>query len=143
MHSQHRSGLAHAVPAVCITVVLAALDRLHCQAHGFLQVSALERDIELARSDGNQVRREVEKLAHERDVLNKLRTAAENATGRQQDLMKVSENTKKNLENEISGYRFETPLTCCVAVSLRCSIHAAKFSAGLAAAAMPGSVFAL
>jgi hypothetical protein len=30
---------------------------------------------------------------------------AENVTGRQQDLMKIAENTKKNLENEVSGYR--------------------------------------
>jgi len=43
----------------------------------------------------------------ERDILNKLKTQAENATQRQMDLVKINENTKKNLEQEIQGYKVE------------------------------------
>jgi hypothetical protein len=44
----------------------------------------------------------------ERDILNKLKTQAENATQRQMDLVKINENTKKNLEQEIQGYKVGT-----------------------------------
>eukprot|EP00959_Pyramimonas_sp_CCMP1952_P103929 2172654-Pyramimonas_sp.AAC.1 len=46
-----------------------------------------------------------EELMRERDILNKLKTQAENATQRQMDLVKINENTKKNLEQEIQGYK--------------------------------------
>jgi hypothetical protein len=52
-------------------------------------------------------RKKQEELMRERDILNKLKTQAENATQRQMDLVKINENTKKNLEQEIQGYKVE------------------------------------
>lgn len=69
------------------------------------QVAVLEREVESARREAEAGRRKLEELAHERDVLNKLKGVAENATGKQLDVLKVAENTRKNLEHEISGYR--------------------------------------
>jgi hypothetical protein len=48
-----------------------------------------------------------DELTRERDILNKLKTQAENATTKQQDLVRVNEGAKKNLEQEIQGYRAE------------------------------------
>lgn len=46
-------------------------------------------------------------LVRERDILTKLKTQAENSSGRQLDLIKINEGTKRNLEQEIRGFRTE------------------------------------
>ena len=43
----------------------------------------------------------------ERDVLTKLKSQAESATQKQADLVRITENNKKTLEQEIAGYRSE------------------------------------
>ncbi|GBF96803.1 flagellar associated protein [Raphidocelis subcapitata] len=84
------------------------------------QIASLERDVAAAKQarlgsgdcglsggEAEVERRRLEDLGRERDVLIKLRSTAENATSRQADLVRVAENTRKNLENEIQGYRAE------------------------------------
>ncbi|KIZ06593.1 Coiled-coil domain-containing protein [Monoraphidium neglectum] len=71
------------------------------------QIASLERDVAVAKQEGEAERRKLEDLKHERDILLKMRSNAENATSRQSDLVRVAENTRKNLENEINGYRAE------------------------------------
>jgi hypothetical protein len=42
-----------------------------------------------------------DELVRERDILTKLRSQAEGATQKQIDLIKINDNTKRNLEQEI------------------------------------------
>lgn len=70
-------------------------------------IATLEREIEMGRKASEAERKKQEELMRERDILNKLKTQAENATQRQMDLVKINENTKKNLEQEIQGYKVE------------------------------------
>ncbi|KAI8476303.1 MAG: flagellar associated protein [Monoraphidium minutum] len=74
-------------------------------------ISTLEREVAAAKQEGDAERRRLEDLKHERDILLKMRSNAENATSRQSDLVRVAENTRKNLENEINGYRTEAART--------------------------------
>ena len=71
------------------------------------EIAQLEREIEQGRKHVEAERKKQDELMRERDILNKLKTSAENATSRQMDLVKVNENTRKNLEQEISGYKSE------------------------------------
>mmetsp|Transcript_826 Transcript_826/g.1952 ORF Transcript_826/g.1952 Transcript_826/m.1952 type:complete len:874 (+) Transcript_826:61-2682(+) len=71
------------------------------------QIADLEREIDSQRKQAELERKKQDELMRERDILNKLKTQAENATVRQQDLVKINENTKKNLEQEIQGYKIE------------------------------------
>lgn len=71
------------------------------------EIAALERELEAGRKQSELERKKQEELMRERDILNKLKTQAENATQRQMDLVKINENTKKNLEQEIQGYKVE------------------------------------
>lgn len=71
------------------------------------EITSLEREIEGQRRGLEQERKKQEELLRERDILNKLKTQAENATQRQVDLVKINENTKRNLEQEVQGYRIE------------------------------------
>mmetsp|Transcript_23941 Transcript_23941/g.66472 ORF Transcript_23941/g.66472 Transcript_23941/m.66472 type:complete len:870 (+) Transcript_23941:229-2838(+) len=70
-------------------------------------ISTLEREIDTMRKGLETERKKQEELMRERDILNKLKTQAENATQRQVDLVKINENTKRNLEQEIQGYKVE------------------------------------
>ena len=72
-----------------------------------LEINNLEKDVELSRKGAEVERKKQDELIRERDILNKLKTQAENATQRQTDLVKINENTKKNLEQELQGYRGE------------------------------------
>lgn len=47
-------------------------------------------------------------LTRERDILTKLKAQAENASSKQLDLIKINEGTKRNLEQEIQGFRIES-----------------------------------
>ena len=71
------------------------------------EIAQLEREIDAGRRAVDTERKKQDELMRERDILNKLKTSAENATSRQMDLVKVNENTRKNLEQEISGYKAE------------------------------------
>jgi chromosome segregation ATPase len=71
------------------------------------EISALEREAEALKRQGDSDRKQIDDLVRERDILNKQLLKASGATAKQQDLVKISENTKKNLEQEINGYKAE------------------------------------
>ncbi|PNH05361.1 hypothetical protein TSOC_008387 [Tetrabaena socialis] len=71
------------------------------------ELAALERDLEGKQKEVDTEKKKLEELMRERDVLTKLRSQAENATQKQVDLIKINENTKRNLEQEIQGYKTE------------------------------------
>lgn len=70
-------------------------------------IGELETEIEVQRKHFEAERKKQDELKRERDVLMKLKGQAENATAKQASLVKVNENTKKNLEQEIQGYKIE------------------------------------
>lgn len=47
----------------------------------------------------------IDDLIRERDILNKSLVKSTNAAAQQGDLLKINENTKRNLENDINSYR--------------------------------------
>jgi len=69
------------------------------------QVSDVEADIAGQRRERETERKSMDDLVRERDILNKSLVKAANATAAQMDLTKINENTKRNLEMEIGGYR--------------------------------------
>ena len=70
-------------------------------------MSYLEREIDSLKRAVEGERKKADDLIRERDLLNKLKTQAEHATHKQIDLIKINENTKRNLEQEMNGYRIE------------------------------------
>uniref|UniRef100_A0A383VEV0 Cilia- and flagella-associated protein 58 central coiled coil domain-containing protein n=1 Tax=Tetradesmus obliquus TaxID=3088 RepID=A0A383VEV0_TETOB len=70
-------------------------------------VASLKRDVDAARQAASSEQKKLDELAHERDILNKLRTQADSATQKQVDLVRMTENTKRNLEQEVAAYRAE------------------------------------
>jgi len=70
-------------------------------------VRDLEQELEMLRKHAETDRKAMDELKREMDVLGKLRSQAETATQKQAGLVKVTENTKKNLEREIAGYTSE------------------------------------
>eukprot|EP00742_Colponemidia_sp_Colp-10_P001279 GILJ01001378.1.p1 GENE.GILJ01001378.1~~GILJ01001378.1.p1 ORF type:complete len:869 (-),score=252.53 GILJ01001378.1:154-2760(-) len=71
-------------------------------------ITAINREIETQRKQAEADRKQIEDLLREKDLLNKNVVKADERTKRQVDLVKVHENTKKNLENEIQGYKGES-----------------------------------
>ncbi|KAF5837043.1 hypothetical protein DUNSADRAFT_4923 [Dunaliella salina] len=71
------------------------------------QVSGLETELEFKGKAADNEHKKLEELTRERDILTKLRSQAENSTQKQLDLIKINDNTKRNLEQEIQGYKFE------------------------------------
>lgn len=67
----------------------------------------MEKQLELAHKANEAEQKRLDDLMRERDILTKLKTQAENASGRQLDLIKINEGTKRNLEQEIRGFRME------------------------------------
>lgn len=72
-----------------------------------VEVAALEKQLEMAHKANEYEQKRVDDLVRERDILTKLKTQAENSSGRQLDLIKINEGTKRNLEQEIRGFRTE------------------------------------
>jgi len=70
-------------------------------------VAELERDAEAQRKHAESDRKARDELKRELDVLAKLKSQAESATQKQVGLTRVNENSKKNLEREVSGYKSE------------------------------------
>ena len=70
-------------------------------------IAKLELEVEVQRKHAEAERKKQHELMRERDVLTKLKGQAENATAQQAGLVKVNENTKKTLEQEIQGYKME------------------------------------
>lgn len=71
------------------------------------EVTHLEREIDSLKRAVDNERKKADGLIRERDLLNKLKTQAEHATHKQIDLIKINENTKRNLEQEMNGYKAE------------------------------------
>eukprot|EP00002_Diphylleia_rotans_P000333 TRINITY_DN10172_c0_g3_i1.p1 TRINITY_DN10172_c0_g3~~TRINITY_DN10172_c0_g3_i1.p1 ORF type:complete len:860 (+),score=260.50 TRINITY_DN10172_c0_g3_i1:63-2642(+) len=72
-----------------------------------LEISHTEREIEIMRKQIEADKKALDDLMRERDILNKNLLKAASATQRQADLVKVQENTLKNLEQEINGFKTE------------------------------------
>jgi chromosome segregation ATPase len=70
-------------------------------------IAELERQIEAERKQAEMEVKKQHELKRERDILTKLKSQAESATVEQRDLVKVNENTRKTLEQEIQGYKME------------------------------------
>ncbi|EQC30530.1 hypothetical protein SDRG_11847 [Saprolegnia diclina VS20] len=61
--------------------------------------------MEVERKQGEAVRKTLDDLIRQRELVNKMLVRAADTSQGTQDLIKIQENTMKNLENEISGYR--------------------------------------
>lgn len=70
-------------------------------------VAALEKQLEMAHKAQEAEAKRLDDLTRERDILTKLKAQAENASSKQLDLIKINEGTKRNLEQEIQGFRIE------------------------------------
>mmetsp|Transcript_9189 Transcript_9189/g.18313 ORF Transcript_9189/g.18313 Transcript_9189/m.18313 type:complete len:872 (-) Transcript_9189:80-2695(-) len=71
------------------------------------EISKLEREIEGQRRQIELDKKNIEDMAREKDLLQSNLRKTQTATQKQSDLVKVQENTKKNLEAEILGYKSE------------------------------------
>ncbi|KAI9189069.1 hypothetical protein H9P43_000497 [Blastocladiella emersonii ATCC 22665] len=70
-------------------------------------VYSLERQVESHKKQAENDRKQIEDLVRERDILSKNYLKATSATQKQTNLVKLHEQTKQNLEQEISGYKEE------------------------------------
>ncbi len=71
------------------------------------EILQLEREIEEQRRQIEVDRKTIEEMGRERDLLQNNLRKTESATTKQADLVKIQENTRKNLEVEIQGYKAE------------------------------------
>ncbi|KAM9847002.1 cilia- and flagella-associated protein 58 [Aulostomus maculatus] len=71
------------------------------------QIAGLEKDLESSQKQVEVDRKAIDELIRERDILNKNMIKAAQSTEKQQNLVKLFEQDKKTLEQEVSGYRQE------------------------------------
>ncbi|XP_068113940.1 cilia- and flagella-associated protein 58 [Hyperolius riggenbachi] len=71
------------------------------------QITGLEREMESAKKQAEMDKKAVDELVRERDMLNKNLLKASGATQKQINLVKLHEQSKKNLEEEIANYKEE------------------------------------
>ncbi|XP_025973223.2 cilia- and flagella-associated protein 58 [Dromaius novaehollandiae] len=71
------------------------------------QMSGLERELEAAKKQAEIDKKAIDELVRERDILNKNLVKATGATQKQMNLVKLHEQSKKNLEEEIQNYKNE------------------------------------
>ncbi|XP_042559391.1 cilia- and flagella-associated protein 58 isoform X1 [Clupea harengus] len=71
------------------------------------QITGLEKEMELAKKQMEVDKKAIDELVRERDILNKNMIKAANATEKQMNMVKLHEQSKKNLEQEIRMYRDE------------------------------------
>lgn len=83
------------------------LDDERAKEEAKLTIMALEEKLEACRADHEKERRELDEVLRDRDILNKKLVLAAGHTQKQLDQVKVHENTRRNLELEISGYKAE------------------------------------
>jgi chromosome segregation ATPase len=62
-------------------------------------------EMESLRKEGESFSKEIDNLLREREILNKKLVKGDDKTRKMDDLNKINLNTKKNLENEINGFR--------------------------------------
>jgi hypothetical protein len=71
------------------------------------EVSGLEKQLEQANRAMENERKRYDDLVRERDILSKLKSQAESASAQQVNMIKINEGTKRNLEQEIQGFKTE------------------------------------
>jgi len=71
------------------------------------QINGLERELESAKKQAETDKKAIDDLVRERDILNKNLLKAAGATQKQLHLVKLHEQSKKNLEQEIQNYKEE------------------------------------
>nr|DBA14799.1 TPA: hypothetical protein GDO54_004085 [Pyxicephalus adspersus] len=71
------------------------------------QIAGLERELESAKKQAELDKKAVDELVRERDMLNKNLLKEAGATQKQLNLVKLHEQSKKNLEEEITNYKEE------------------------------------
>ncbi|KFO32350.1 Coiled-coil domain-containing protein 147 [Fukomys damarensis] len=71
------------------------------------QILGLEREVETSKKQAELDKKAMDELLRERDILNKNMLKAINATQKQIDLVKLHEQTKRNLEEETQNYKEE------------------------------------
>ncbi|KFQ72730.1 Coiled-coil domain-containing protein 147, partial [Phaethon lepturus] len=71
------------------------------------QISRLERELEAAKKQVEIDKKAIDELVRERDMLSKNLVKATSATQKQINLVKLHEQSKKNLEEEIQNYKNE------------------------------------
>ncbi|KAL1524554.1 hypothetical protein AB1Y20_019446 [Prymnesium parvum] len=70
-----------------------------------VSIQEVEADIEANRRERENERKIIDDLVRERDVLQKNLVKSVSSTSQQEDLLKINENTKRNLEMNIQSYR--------------------------------------
>lgn len=70
------------------------LPSVHCR----VELAALERELDASKRQVETERKKQDELLRERDILTKLKVAAEGTTAKQLDLIKINDNTKRHLE---------------------------------------------
>ncbi|NXI73755.1 CFA58 protein, partial [Anseranas semipalmata] len=71
------------------------------------QISGLERELEAAKKQAEIDKKAIDELVRERDMLSKNLVKATSATQKQIHLVKIHEQSKRNLEEEIQNYKNE------------------------------------
>ncbi|KAI0235754.1 Cilia- and flagella-associated protein 58 [Lamellibrachia satsuma] len=71
------------------------------------QITALDKELEVSKKQVEQDRKAIDELVRERDILNKNMLKASANTQKQLNLVKLHEQSKKNLEQEIQNYKEE------------------------------------
>ncbi|XP_058044179.1 cilia- and flagella-associated protein 58 [Ahaetulla prasina] len=71
------------------------------------QIAGLEKELEAAKKQAEVDKKAIDELVRERDILNKNLLKAAGVTQKQMNLVKLHEQSKKNLEEEIQNYKDE------------------------------------
>eukprot|EP00033_Pygsuia_biforma_P003301 GCRY01003618.1.p1 GENE.GCRY01003618.1~~GCRY01003618.1.p1 ORF type:complete len:896 (+),score=357.46 GCRY01003618.1:142-2829(+) len=71
------------------------------------EIAQMEREAEAQKRKAEQDGKQIEDLLREKNILNKNLQKSAGSTQKQQDLVKIAENTRRNLETEISSYKVE------------------------------------
>ncbi|KAF7661063.1 hypothetical protein LDENG_00270080 [Lucifuga dentata] len=71
------------------------------------QIAGLEKDLEASQKQAEADKKAIDELIRERDIFNKNIVKAAHTTEKQQKIVKLLEQDKKNLEQEIHNYRQE------------------------------------
>ncbi|ETE59542.1 Coiled-coil domain-containing protein, partial [Ophiophagus hannah] len=71
------------------------------------QIAGLEKELEAAKKQAEVDKKAIDELVRERDILNKNLLKAASVTQKQMNLVKLHEQSKKNLEEEILNYKDE------------------------------------
>uniref|UniRef100_A0A673XAD5 Cilia and flagella associated protein 58 n=1 Tax=Salmo trutta TaxID=8032 RepID=A0A673XAD5_SALTR len=71
------------------------------------QIAGLEREMESSKKQMEIDKKGIDELVRERDILNKNMIKAANATEKQLNVVKLHEQSKKNLDQEVMNYRDE------------------------------------